>query len=556
MAFSMREACERVRSGERQNAELMLLGGVTRLVGVVHDSGSGDVVLVGQVTAADRKLALEDLVVALRAVLVHDEWPMVSIDKTPETAATGRQIVRFGGGIENSSFGRDLTEADITLKKMALGHLPVEELGASSYFANLSRYIQTEGPSADRVSCRFWFYPADAERALSGRQGVFVIKELRVGARAEILSAVVGGRPVTDLSRISSHPAEEFASGLTRSYEALARSRPELARVKGLYYALAAARGIESLDVRPAMAYWLTDFPVRPVTTLTHYPLLKRESGPQSEGGGFTLSGGVQLKALVVRLSEGDVTALRDIVLNARPGPRALTWRVPLGAWAVPGAADTEPDDGSMAGVVAEDVAALKVKWGCLMEAGFPRGDASPGSTATGSPSLPGLQRGTTMPRFGVEPTLPQYTPSTRPHNLGPPINQGTPQATTTPAVPDVGGVLLRAEPDARLSPIQGATWDGKGNQFGLVLSSGAAELPVQFADDWRTILLSIYGGEDPGLSLDPGPTRNIMLVRTIGKVQGTRLALVMLEADRLLKCYSLGRDNRTGEPMAPKIAG
>jgi len=69
-------------------------------------------------------LRLDDLAVALRARLVHDDWPMVSIDPVASTARTGQQQVRLKGGIAATRFGQDLLAADIFLKRYSLEAVP------------------------------------------------------------------------------------------------------------------------------------------------------------------------------------------------------------------------------------------------------------------------------------------------------------------------------------------------------------------------------------------------------------------------------------------------
>ena len=102
-AFSLREA-ERV-AAEGRGADTTI-GGITRVAGMVHDAASGDVIIVGKADSSLPPIGLDDVIVALRARLLRDEIPMVSIDRTDETDATGQQDVRFVGGIENTQFGR------------------------------------------------------------------------------------------------------------------------------------------------------------------------------------------------------------------------------------------------------------------------------------------------------------------------------------------------------------------------------------------------------------------------------------------------------------------
>lgn len=115
VAFSMNaaERLDRLGSG---GTPLQSLGGITRVVGSVRDRVTGDLVVVGVVDSSRSPLSLDDLVVALRALHLHREAPLVSIDRTVDTQRTGRQAVRLEGGIADTAFGRDLIAADAVLK--------------------------------------------------------------------------------------------------------------------------------------------------------------------------------------------------------------------------------------------------------------------------------------------------------------------------------------------------------------------------------------------------------------------------------------------------------
>ena len=133
VAYSLAEAERRLKSGAAE-PELSGLAGITRFVGVVHDRVRNDLLVVGQAVPGEAAVALDDMVVALRARLVHTTWPLVSIDRTPETAQTRRQKVRFEGGVENTKFGEDFLKADAFLKNLALGKMSAEIWGIRSYF--------------------------------------------------------------------------------------------------------------------------------------------------------------------------------------------------------------------------------------------------------------------------------------------------------------------------------------------------------------------------------------------------------------------------------------
>lgn len=73
----------------------MNLAGINKVEGFVFDSATGDLILVGQKEQDRTVLTLDDLIVALRARFRYNEWPLVSIDPTPDTEKTQMQHIRF-----------------------------------------------------------------------------------------------------------------------------------------------------------------------------------------------------------------------------------------------------------------------------------------------------------------------------------------------------------------------------------------------------------------------------------------------------------------------------
>lgn len=130
-----------------------------------------------------------------------------------------------------------------------------------------------------------------------------------------------------------------------------------------------------------------------------------------------------------------------------------------------------------------------------------------------------------------------------------------TRQSASTTAQP--GGVLLDKPAEAlwNLSNIRGAMLHRSSGRLYLV-GERKTLLPALIPGYFQTALRCAAQHEGPGVSIDPGISSSEMTVRYIGPVQDTALGKVMFEADRLLKCLSLGRDNVSNQEMSCPIAG
>ncbi len=121
----------------------------------------------------------------------------------------------------------------------------------------------------------------------------------------------------------------------------------------------------------------------------------------------------------------------------------------------------------------------------------------------------------------------------------------------------DLGGVSLNKTADLLLSlqDITGATFDEATGQI-VLLGKNNVALPPLDMNHVAVATQSVYGGQDPGVSIDPPIVNNQMSVRYEGQTRNTRFGDVMFEADRVLKTLALGKDNLTGQTVSSAVPG
>src|SRR5689334_14332269 len=82
VAFSLKNAEARIISAAgRVDPDLMNLGGITRIEGLVVDREREDIIIVGEKNSGTdgALLTLDDFAVILRARIILNQWPLVSI---------------------------------------------------------------------------------------------------------------------------------------------------------------------------------------------------------------------------------------------------------------------------------------------------------------------------------------------------------------------------------------------------------------------------------------------------------------------------------------------
>ena len=336
-AFSLKVAHQKIeQAGEnwrQKELDVVNLAGINKVEGFVYDSNMGDLILVGEHEQGRVALTLDDLVVALRARFRYDEWPLVSIDPTPDTEKTHMQRVRFEGGIQDTPFGQAMFEADYRLKELGMG---LVEPGISSFQTAWDRNVEeTESvtvPGQRQITSRFWFYPINPHVVV--REGVCVVRGLKVGVFTEVLSAKIDRKLVEDTKVFKDATNDAFASDVSQRFDDLCQTQPSFNRLRGLQELVAVSKALEELEERPELSYWLEKYPLAKVETLKETKVLRRRYDGQR--GWFEVSGGVHLTALAMRLNAGDVTALREAVLKVRPSLNALKWSFVAAEWLIP----------------------------------------------------------------------------------------------------------------------------------------------------------------------------------------------------------------------------
>jgi hypothetical protein len=312
LAVSLGRMEDAARAG-RSDREATDLAGINRVLGMIVDP-AGDVIVIGQHDPDLPPLLRDHLATALRALAVADKFPLVSLDATNDTRRDGLLHVRFEGGIAQTRLGHDLLDSDVSLKRLALGLSQAN--GVKSYL-DLS---VTEPDAGQTVHARFWFVPADRTRLFT-RDGVFVIRQLDVVVRAEIVGAGASD-PV----------ANRFADAVTSALGRIAATSPEIAQVKPLFDVASLAAAIKAAAPPNMLSYWAHEYPLPAMQTPETFAVLRNR---QSTASGVVIEaqGGVDLEVLTAELAEGDTDALRQAVLLARPDRSSLSWVVPLANW-------------------------------------------------------------------------------------------------------------------------------------------------------------------------------------------------------------------------------
>ncbi|MDW8038273.1 MAG: hypothetical protein RMI90_09555, partial [Thermoguttaceae bacterium] len=523
-AFSLQQAEKQIANNGNMIAVAKQLGGITDPLAIVFDEQTKDLVLVGRKDFQSPSLSIEDFIVALRAIMVHHQWPLVSIDKDENSYQTKRQKVRYEGGIEDTAFGNVLLQADVVLKKIGLGEINAQVWGVSSYFDLLCGEVK-EKQTRGNIRATFWFVGASAHPSgFAAREGTMLLEDGQLVVRVAVrMGFQETHSPKPESGQDSA--AAQFAEHLSNKYDDLAQQFPILQRLRTLYKMVALAAGIYDQKNRyssfqPDLSFWLQKYSLTSTLTPREYPLVEKTRDVEIPGKTIlvSLDGGVELRPLLLELEDGSISAFRDVVVKCRPNPSALVWRVPLEYW---------KSLDSMEGHFRDFDQKLRHlaqeygdRLGTTLDAyiGGPRENfATPARQAAASLSPASFHH--PIPKFN-------YNPSP---NLA--------------AARHIGGVMLSEV--AQVEGTQRPEVQWAQGQFALVVEGQNAYIDPKLFRKFVTALWCVYySDQDPGVSIDPiGPDIEKHLVRYIGRVVNTDLGRVMREADYVMKKWAVGTE-------------
>jgi len=329
-AFSLVEAQRQLQAKGKPAAEVSEVGGITRPIALVLDASQKDILLIGEADPTKEPMSMDDVVVAMRAILKYEKEPLVSIERSMDTDQTGKQFVRFDGGIENTRFGKDLLECDVLLKKMGLGLLPIPAMGVKSYAEMAADKWKATGGQETFVS-RFWFLASDTSQVESG-DGVALLEDMAVSVKTELI-----GTNSDSPNKVSrDEVGEAFAADISGQIEVLStkhhvlRRLGPLFRIVGLMEALADWRK-EGGRQLPDLGYWLDEYRVPIENTPKDVDLLIAPATTREQDHvQLILDGGVDTTVLLTEWKAHSKEALQELVLLARPKNNPLSWPVPL----------------------------------------------------------------------------------------------------------------------------------------------------------------------------------------------------------------------------------
>lgn len=369
--------------------DILLIGGMSKVVGYVVDEQNTDIILFGEADNGGPPLHLEDFVLALRnAWLKYAElrgntfyysYPSCTIDPEPEVfseleqsgsmifapsdpgnmknslerwrSVCGKpQNVKVMGIPFDSHFGKVMVEADYYMKRLVDGSVTVDIDGFRSLTdmtLDIAREAIEKGKpiSMHAQLNRFWFFPG--ENSFVEDQGIAAIEKSLVQLLTEE-EFLTKNREMVGTGR-ADPLADKFASDFSLNYDVIAKEEPIYAQLEGLFRFVALAKLMKAKETPTeadiGLGYLMNSFPAGKTLVNRKLPGIsnvKDFSRRIETANGYReiylwlpSCGGVLIAINVKREdirkdATGGLLDLKQRILQARPSAQDLSWNVPL----------------------------------------------------------------------------------------------------------------------------------------------------------------------------------------------------------------------------------
>lgn len=337
VAFSLREA-KRVSSDKTvvPSPELKTLGGMGRLLGFIIDENGKDIILIGKKDNNEPILSLDDFAIAIRITAQSGlSGPMVSIEPSGKLDAENQKVL-FRGGITNTHIGNILFSADYMVKRIAFEDTENRVKNVKTYATRAQEDFQNNPKRIWDVATRFELVAKNAEIFVfpTERPNIIYIEGCGICVVDNTLY------PVTFVDKAARAYITDF-NFHWRSFEV---AYMEFAKLRSTFCLFEVTKKLVSIMPPEDISFWSNCYKPAEKKTPETVPILSKTliEGRRR----LTLSGGVRLGTIAVRISHGDLSALRDAILLARPSNRTLCWTVNFHRNWLPSASSlTSPED-------------------------------------------------------------------------------------------------------------------------------------------------------------------------------------------------------------------
>ena len=238
---------------------------INDITGAFYDTSLGQLILCGKKNYAVPTMNFDDFAVAVQAIYglkTKKEDPGVSID----TVNANCHKVTYFGNTQNTNFGEVLFQADLLLKRLAIGMDPIDVVNIQGYKSIPERahsyHLYPE--QGNDYNCRVWFVPEKISLITSYNDLAMMFDEVKV----QILTESKFKKEKIDFP-----PAEDFVQQISNNFDLYAERYPVLQKLVNLSKITAVVKWLHDNDIPFDVKYFQHYQPKKVVTKTSIKPL-------------------------------------------------------------------------------------------------------------------------------------------------------------------------------------------------------------------------------------------------------------------------------------------
>jgi RHS repeat-associated protein len=303
--------------GQDLDVAAQSLANMTDITGAYYDSATNRIVFVGKTGGTSPQFNKDDMAVAIKAIFFSNTMPNLNIGDDPSNPSGPNALVTYTGGIQNTSLGNVLFNADYKLKQYVIGYTPTSTQITStvpSYKSVVDRYKLLNPNPVNGNQTKFILTPQTISMKTSTTANAFVFNNVTMQATTQVVNA--------NNDPLWNQAAANFATDVTTNYDAYAQETPSFVQAKQLGKIISILKWISDKNV-PTDFQWARDYIPQTVSTPTSVQKITSPVLPN----GYTAQGEINYNTPNNYLADdGTAAGLKTSSQSVSSSPEDVTW--------------------------------------------------------------------------------------------------------------------------------------------------------------------------------------------------------------------------------------
>lgn len=255
------------------------LANMNDIVGAYYDSSLKRIVFIGKNEGTNPQLNKDDMAVAIKSIFFNNTMPSIDIENDPNDPSGPTAIVTYTGGINDTSLGDLMLDADYMLKQYAIGYDSNQtEITSTvqSYKSVVDRYVDLSENAIAGNESEFILSPQTTSLKVSSPENAFIFSNVNMQVTVQAVNQ--------NNDPLWNQAAGEFANDITTNYSQYESESEELLEAKQMAKVVAILKWIIDYSI-PTDMQWAVDYTPASINTPSTIQKISTPTGYSAQGG-------------------------------------------------------------------------------------------------------------------------------------------------------------------------------------------------------------------------------------------------------------------------------